>query len=177
VDFFRLGLNIEPGFKFIGGLGFLGNTGVMLKFNDKLSIIPHFGMYPYVDEREYQVWIGWDPFTGDDIYETRKEEDGAITFNVGATVRYEFPRKIITTSTKYEYDVDKQEFRHYYYHGPFRPYAQVHLGTFLGAGGGILYYLHSTFAIGAGADLGVNVLAEDNIFGVVAPKAVIITSF
>jgi hypothetical protein len=176
---FQLGLDIEPGFKFIGGLGFLGNGGIMLKFKDKFSIIPHFGMFPYTYDKEYT----YDDYVYDPLYgwrwiqKTDTQESDDLTINAGVTVRMEFPRKIIIKSTKFEYDVDKHEFQHYYYHSPFRPYVQVHLGTFMGLGGGVLYYFHPAFAVGGGADLGLNLMAEDNKFGIVAPKLVLVTGF
>jgi hypothetical protein len=162
---FRLGVEAEPGMKFINGFSFNLHYGLVFKIQERVSLIPHFGMWNYkYEERRYG---------------STYDEDGSA-ISGGLTVRYEFVRRVVVENTRYEYDPEKREFMHYYYASPLRPYVQVHAGTFMGAGGGVLYNITQFLSMGGGVDLGINVLAQSDDeagFGIVAPKVVVVYSF
>lgn len=162
---FRIGINIEGGVKFIGPSMFHGKTGIVLKFNEKFSVIPYAGVYP--DEYTETYYY--------DRYEEHTETYEDVTVDAGITLRFEYPSEIVRRSTSYEYDIDEQKFLHHYYYSAFRPFVQLHLGTFLGAGGGFLYYFNGTISMGLNVDVGYNLAAEEG-FGV-SPKLVIAMSF
>jgi hypothetical protein len=160
---FRFGLDAEPGFKFVSGTSFQYDVGLVFKIRDRLSLIPRFGMHSYEYDKKLSGY-------------TRKYSDEAL--NIGLTARFEFLSRITVENTKYEYDAESREFMHYYFSTPLRPYVQLHLGTFVGTGGGVMYYLVQNLGLGLGADLGYNFLADSNAgFGVIAPKAVIVYTF
>ncbi|MCD4693127.1 MAG: hypothetical protein K8R79_09445 [Calditrichales bacterium] len=171
---FRIGINIEGGVKFIGPTMFHGKTGIVLKFNETFSLIPYVGVYPneqtYEETHEY-----WNSRTMRYEYKTYTETDDDVTVDAGITLRFEYPSEIVRRSTSYEYDIDEQKFLHHYYYSAFRPFWQLHLGTFLGAGGGFLYYFNGTISMGLNVDVGYNLAAEEG-FGV-SPKLVIAMSF
>jgi hypothetical protein len=163
---FRFAIETEPGMKFINGFTFNWMYyGLVFKIQERVSLIPHFGMWNYqYEERGY--------------YSTYDEDGSAISG--GLTVRYEFVHRVVVENTRYEYDPEKREFQHYYFATPLRPYVQIHAGTFMGAGGGVLYNITQFLSLGGGVDLGINLLAEDEDeagFGVIAPKVVLVYSF
>jgi hypothetical protein len=174
VEFFNIGLDVEPGLKFVGGTGMNGDVGILLKFNDQLSIIPHIGMYPYTTSTNV---TSYDYSTFPPTPSISTIDSRSTALNAGLTIRFEFPKVIVTKSTKFEYDVDKQEFHHYYYHSSFRPYIEGQIGNYIGAGGGFIYYLFPTTAIGFGGGLGTNLSADQNKFGFILPKLIVISSF
>ena len=146
---FRIGMNIEGGVKFIGPIMFHGKTGLILKFKETFSLIPYVGVYPDEREEEYsksyevRYWDSQDQiYRYRTEYETYTETDDDATIDAGITLRFEYPREIVRRSTSYEYDADEQKFLHHYYYSAFRPFFQLHLGTFLGIGGGFLYYFN-----------------------------------
>lgn len=165
---FRFGLNIEGGIKFIGPSGFHGRSGFILKFNEKFSLIPYIGVYP--DE-----YTETDTYYGGGYYNNEEYTNDEEVVDAGITLRFEYPREIIKRSTSYEYDIDEQKFLHHHYYSPFRLFWQLHLGSFMGAGGGFLYYLNGAVSIGLNIDVGYNLAAEEG-FGI-SPKVVIATSF
>jgi hypothetical protein len=163
---FRLAIEAEPGMKFINGFSFNWmHYGLVFKIQERVSLIPHFGVWNYMYEKR--------------MYGSTYDEDGSA-ISGGLTVRYEFVRRVVVENTRYEYDPEKREFMHCYFASPLRPYIQFHAGTFLGAGGGVLYNITQFLSLGGGVDLGINLLAQsDNEtgFGIVAPKAVLVYSF
>jgi hypothetical protein len=163
---FRFGIEGEPGLKSVNGEAFQLDYGLVFKIMERISIIPRFGFH-YSD-------YGYR--TSPTTTTTRHSTD----INGGITVRYEFVRRLTQENTRYEYDVEKQEFKHYYYASALRPFVQTHLGTFTGVGGGISYYVIPQIGIGIGADLGWNWLAQadhNNGFAIIAPKAVVTIAF
>ena len=162
---FRFAVETEPGMKFIYGFAFNWmHYGLVFKIQERISLIPHFGIWNY-DCGEEDFW--GDPVTS-----------SAITG--GLTVRYEFVRRVVVENTRYEYDPEKREFLHCYFASPLRPYVQFHAGTFMGAGGGVLYNITQFLSVGGGVDLGMNLLAQNDDeagFGIVAPKVVLVYSF
>ena len=163
---FRVGLNLEPGFKFVSGSGFAFQIGLMLKFNEKTSLIPHFGMHPY----EYESESTFYGFTFTDTV-------AGSALNAGLTLRYEMLKAVPARNTRFEYDTEGEEFVHYKYYAPLRPYFQAHLGTFMGAGMGMNYYITGNTALGLGLDFGYNLQAEESAgFGVI-PKGILIIGF
>ena len=178
---FRVGLNLEPGFKFASGSGFAFQVGLMLKFNEKTSLIPHFGTHPYTYEEEtsYTYLSGYDPVTFDPVYSTQMITDTVdnTAINIGLTLRYEMLKVLPARNTRFEYDTEGEEFVHYQYYAPLRPYFQAHLGTFMGAGMGINYYITGNTAMGLGLDFGYNLQAEESAgFGII-PKGILIIGF
>ena len=163
---FRLGVEAEPGMKFINGFEFNWmQYGLVFKIQERVSLIPHFGIWNYSYEER--------------MYGSTYDKDGS-TISGGLTVRYEFVRRVVVENTRYEYDPEKREFMHCYFASPLRPYVQFHAGTFMGAGGGVLYNITQFLSLGGGADIGINLLAQsDNEagFGIVAPKVVLVYSF
>ncbi|MDP2807931.1 MAG: hypothetical protein Q8O74_07335 [bacterium] len=178
---FRFGLDLEPGFKFINGSGFQFNAGLIFKFNEKISLIPHIGMYPYqyINKTSYTYLSGYDPITFAPIYSTQTLTDTMdnTAMNIGLTLRVEILKEVPTKNTRYEYDSETQEFIHYRYYEPLRPYLQFHLGTFMGAGGGVNYYLSSASSIGLGCDIGYNLTAKDSKGLGIIPKGVLTFGF
>jgi len=163
---FRFGLDLEPGYKFIQGSGFQFNAGLVFKFNEKISLIPHFGMYPYQLINKFtSPWYSYSDTTTE------------TALNAGLTLRMEVLKEVPTKNTRYEYDSESQEFIHYKYYEPLRPYLQFHLGTFMGAGGGFNYYLSSASSIGLGCDIGYNLTAEDSKGLGIIPKGVLTFGF
>jgi len=170
---FRLGMDIEPGFKFVGPSGFHMKMGISLKFDDKFSVIPYFAMYPDEQEEEYSYYNDYYPYNtypgmdhSGDTYTSSE-----VVVDAGVIFRFEFPKKIVRKSTMYEYDVVSRRFLHYYYYTRFRPYFQFILGSFMGAGGGFNYYFNSNASFGLGMDIGYNLAAEEG-FGII-PKAIV----
>jgi hypothetical protein len=157
---FRIGIVFEPGIKLGIPVGFHGKVGIALKFKEKLTLIPYVGMFP--DQEEMEWW-------GDEI-----ETWTTTVIDAGLTVRYEFMREVVRKSTNFEYDVDNQEFLHHYYYTEWRLFGQVHLGTFIGAGGGIFYYINGITAIGLSADLGYNLTAKNGFAFI--PKLVVLVA-
>ena len=159
---FRFGLDIQSGIKLLDPMGFHGKGGLL--FN-KFSIIPYVGTYPdeYSEEEYY----------GNDDYSTETYTTEGL--DVGVTFRFEYPAEIIHKSTFYEYDIEEQKFLHHYYYSPFRPYFQFHVGSFLGIGGGFLYYFTGAVGLGLNVDAGYN-LAVENGLGII-PKVNITTAF
>ncbi|MBI4726346.1 hypothetical protein HY768_03830 [candidate division TA06 bacterium] len=163
---FRFGLDLEPGFKFINGNGLQFNTGLIFKFNEKISLIPHFGMYPYEYVNKYR-------FLGTTYSDTTSES----ALNAGLTLRMEILKEVSTKNTRYEYDTEGEEFVHYRYYQPLRPYFQAHLGTFMGGGMGINYYITGNTAMGLGLDFGYNLLSEDSKGLGIIPKGIVMFGF
>jgi hypothetical protein len=163
---FRFGIEGEPGFKFVNGPGFQLDYGLVFKIRERFSIIPRFGMQPYEYEYTYHYSSN----------QTEKETRHTTAMNLGLTFRYEFVRRLTIENTRYEYNVEKHEFNHYYYASAFRPYVQWHAGTLVGFGGGVSYYVAPQVGLGLGADVGWNILAMSDHqtgFAVIAPKAVV----
>lgn len=163
---FRVGLDLEPGFKFVNGSSFSIQFGLMLKFNEAVSLIPHFGMHPYEYESEYS-------FYGYTFTDTLEE----TAANIGLTLRFEKLTAVPTRNTRYEFDTESEEFVHYQYYRPLRPYFQAHLGTFMGAGAGVNYYITGNTAMGLGIDIGYNLQAEESAGMGVIPKAIVMIGF
>jgi hypothetical protein len=163
---FRLAMEAEPGMKFINGFAFNWmQFGLVFKIQERVSLIPHFGMWNYDYENTSYGRTSTEPTS---------------TISGGLTFRYEFVRRVVVENTRYEYDPEKREFMHCYFASPLRPYIQFHAGTFMGAGGGILYNLTQFLSLGGGVDIGINLLAQSDDeagFGIVAPKAVLVYSF
>jgi hypothetical protein len=156
---------MDPGLKFVHGVGFQWDAGLIFKIKERLSIIPRFGIQTY----EYEPEPSYYNSTG-----------RTSALNICLTLRYEFCKKLTQENTRFEYDPNSREFNHYYFIGAFRPFAQVHLGSFTGFGGGVSYYLFPQLSIGIGADCGWNWIAtadDRSGFAVIAPKAVVTFCF
>jgi hypothetical protein len=159
---FRFGIELEPGLKNVNGEGFQLDYGLVCKFQERFSIIPRFGFQYY----EYK--------SKDEFGDSYTANDNAL--NIGVTLRYEFVRRLTLENTRYEYDVEKHEFNHYYYASAFRPYVQMHVGSFTGFGGGMSYYILPVLGLGIGADMGWNWIALSDHqagYAIIAPKAVV----
>jgi hypothetical protein len=163
---FRFGIEGEPGFKFVNGPEFQLDYGLVFKIYERISIIPRFGIQSYDYDHTYSVGGN----------QTRTETLSSDALNVGLTIRYEFVRRLTIENTRYEYNVEKHEFNHYYYASALRPYIQWHVGTFTGFGGGVSYYVAPQVGLGLGADMGWNWLALSDHqagYAIIAPKAVV----
>jgi hypothetical protein len=166
---FRFGIEGEPGLKSVHGEDFQLDYGLVFKIQERFSIIPRFGIQNYEYDYTYNNGFG-------STHETRQD----MAFNIGITFRYEFVKRLTLENTRYEYNVEKHEFNHYYYARAFRPYVQMHVGTFTGFGGGVSYYVLPQISLGAGADIGWNWLAisdHEAGFAIIAPKAVVTILF
>jgi hypothetical protein len=163
---FRFGIECEPGLKSVFGEAFQFDYGLVFKIQERISIIPRFGLQYYQYDTTYNY------FGMGDTSETRHRS----AFNICLTLRYEFVKRLTLENTRYEYDVEKHEFNHYYYARAFRPYVQLHVGSFTGFGGGVSYYVLPQIGLGIGVDMGVNWIALANRmagFAIIAPKAVV----
>ncbi len=167
---FRAGIVLDPGFKFLGGIGFDEKVGIVLKFNEKFSLIPQFGIFPYT--YEYKKY--------ENSSESTETKDGTV-FNAMLTTRWEFVKAVVDTTTRFKYNIQKREFSRVNYYTPFRPFIQVHAGTFLGAGAGFFYYIYPSLAVGTSVDLGIQVIAADEEgnsgFGITTPQLLIQATF
>jgi hypothetical protein len=163
---FRFGIECEPGLKNVNSEAFQLDYGLVFKIQERFSIIPRFGFQYY----EYQKSVS--SFSGGS--QTVTSSDNAL--NIVVTLRYEFVKRLTVENTRYEYAVDKHEFNHYYYASAFRPYVQMHVGTFTGFGGGMSYYVLPVLGLGIGADMGWNWIALSDHqagYAIIAPKAVV----
>jgi hypothetical protein len=177
---FRIGAEGGAGLRMISGVGFQWYGGLLLKFKERVSVILNVGSFPFETAKTVTNY--------NNTKTVQRHYDFMGHPNIDATVRYEFLLEVKDTTTRFIFDTERRQFKHPHYYRPFRPYVQMHAGSFVGAGGGILLYPKPYFAIGFGADAGYNIWTASEEasknddtgligLGIIVPRVVIAFAF